>query len=203
MSCTEIFNRVLIKLGESTISDWHQSPYGSKLNIIYSDILPTLLSAYPWRFALKRAIIAKEASKQVISSKFKYSFPLPADCLQLFQVYETYKKPNLANYVYMSDERYSEEDGSILCNTENELFIRYIYKNDNVAKFPYAFREALICKMAAEFSPTTKNSVNAKQIFEQEFSYWISQAMANNNIACDPETLPDASWLAVRAEWDY
>ena len=54
---TDIINRVLIKLGENTISDWHQAPYGPKLNIIYNDMLLALMASYPWRFALKRAII--------------------------------------------------------------------------------------------------------------------------------------------------
>ena len=196
----KILNRVLIKLGENPIADWQQTPYGPKLQAIYNDMLPALISAYPWRFALKRAVIAK-SSEVPAGVQFKYSFPLPSDCLQLYQVYASYKTPNNSNYIYMSDERYTEENGAILCNSEGNLFIRYVYNNTETSKFPLTFREALICKIAAEFSTTPKNSANTKQIFEQEFAYWINQAMANNNIADDSESMPDGSWVSVRENW--
>ena len=198
----EIINRALIKLGESTIANVSQAPYGPKLQIIYNDMVDNLLATYPWRFALKRAVLVKSADTVIPGNQFKYSYPLPSDCLQLYQVYEEYKQPNLSNYVQMSDERYSLENNCILCNTEHGLFVRYVYKNTDEKKFPLNFREALICKIAAEFAPTPKNSANAKQIYEQEFIYWINQAMANNNIADDAESMPDGSWVSVRAEWD-
>lgn len=199
MSSIDIISRALIKIGQPPIASITQQPYGESCGILYNDLLEMLLSSYYWRFAIKRAILAPDPKAP--SFGYKYAYQLPSDFLCLMQFGEYYHQGNLSDNIIKSDVRYDIEGDRILTDVPDKLYVRYVARQTDDVKFSRLFREALICKLAAELAPRIKQSQQIKQQCDQEFESIISQAMLNNEIQRDIETLPDGTWVSVRGVW--
>lgn len=197
---TNIINRALIKIGEPSILTTEQSPYGAMMGVLYEDFRKTLLSSHFWRFALKRATLA-QLDYNTNSTTFNYAYALPADFLVLKDFGEQYKLPNQSPSIIASDERYSIENGKLLCKDGQGVVITYVANISNTSLFTPLFREALVALLAAEASVRIKNSLQFKQIFMQEFDTYLNQARVNNEIMRDMESLPDNTWVACREGW--
>ena len=76
-----IINRALIKLGQPTISSTSQEPNGKIYGLVYQDLRDWLLASHPWRFAIKRVVLAQDEEKPI--SGFAYAYTLPSDFLSL------------------------------------------------------------------------------------------------------------------------
>ena len=108
-----IINRALIKLGQPTISSTSQEPNGRIYGLVYQDLRDWLLASHPWRFAIKRVVLAQDVEAPV--SGFAYAYTLPSDFLSLYRFGEYFKTPNYSDNIVSSDERYSIEGNKILC----------------------------------------------------------------------------------------
>lgn len=199
MSSTEIINRALIKIGQPPIASNTQAPYGETSGILYEDLRDFLLSSYYWRFAINDAVLARD--EQELSGEYRYSYTLPSDFLTLVQVGIYYKQPNLSDFIMKSDARYSLQGNKILTDIPDKLFIKYVFREEDETKYSRCFREALICKLAAELAPRVKQSAAIKQQCDQEFQQIMAVAQTNNEIQRDIETIPDGSWVTCRGVW--
>lgn len=195
-----IINRALIKLGEPPLSSTNQQPAGPKLEIIYNDCVESLISLYPWSFATRREYLA-EVPVEIPGSRFNHAYRLPSDLLVLLQVYEHFKAPNFSDCIMLSDKRYDVEGEFLVCDTDGPLFIRYVRRTEKASLFPKTFREALICMIAAEYAPTLHKKQADLERIDRMFLRWIEKARENEEISEDAETIPDASWVAVRELW--
>lgn len=200
MSSIEIINRALIKIGEPPIASIKQAPNGESWGYVYEDMKKMLLSSHYWRFAIKRAVLSRLDEKSD-AEEFDYVYAIPSDCLQLMKVGVSYKRPNLSDYVFMPDVRYSIEGGKILSNESKKLSISYIANIDNTSLFSKLFREALISRIAAEMSVRLTQKTQIKETLDREFAYFLDMASSKNEILRDIETMPDGSWLTVRGDW--
>lgn len=199
---TDIINRALIKIGEPAILSSEQSPHGHIMGILYEDFRKALLSSHYWRFALKRAVLARLDNDDTLSSDFNYAYALPADYLTLKNYGDGYKTPNEGDAILYSDARYSIESGKLLSKVESGVYITYVADITNPRLFSPLFREALIALVAAEASVRIKNSPQMKQLFMQEFDSYLNQARVNNEIVRDMETMPDNTWVTCREGWN-
>ena len=194
-----IINRALIKLGQPTISSTSQDPNGRVYGIVYQDLRDWLLASHPWRFAIKRAVLARDEEKPI--SGFAYAYTLPGDFLSLYRFGEYFKTPNYSDNIISSDERYSIEGDKILCDQKEELQITYVAKIEDPDKFSVSFREALVNKIAAEYAAKLKQSTNLAKMLDETFSYYLEQARQNNELMTDSESMPDGSWIGIRGSW--
>lgn len=192
-----IINRALIKIGENTISSIEQQPYGEMLGLIYEAGRRHLLSSHFWRFAIKRAKLAR-LNEDTESVMFPYAYALPNDYLMMKDFEEAYKQPNLNDMILSSDERYTIEGNRLLTRYEKKDAIIYICDEKDENHFLPCFIEALISWIAAEACVTIKNDLQYKQIFLAETEKYIMQAQLNNEILRDSESLPDNSWITCR-----
>jgi hypothetical protein len=194
-----IINRALIKLGQPTISSVSQEPNGRLFGIVYEDIKNWMLSQHPWRFAIKRVVLAPDEEKPI--SGFAYAYTLPSDFLGLYSFGKYFKTPNYSDNVVSSDQRYSIEGDKILCDVEKELYLTYMAQIKEADKFSPSFREALIAKLAAEYAPRVKQSTSLAKSLNEDFLYYLQQAEFNNEMLIDVETTPDGSWVGIREGW--
>lgn len=194
-----IINRALIKMGQPTISSTAQDPNGRIYGLVYEDVRDWLLAAHPWRFAIKRAVLARNEEKPI--SRFGYAYTLPSDFLSLYRFGDGYKQSNLSDNINKSDERYSIEGNNILCDVPDKLNISYISKVEDPNKFSAWFRESLIAKLAAEYAPRLKQSASLARAYNEEFLGYLRKAEINNDLMTDSETIPDSSWVSVRDGW--
>jgi len=195
-----IINRALIKIGEPVIVSREQTPYGDTLALVCDDFRKMLLSSHYWRFAIKRAVLAK-LDEESGSRIFNYVYALPRDYLLMKDFGHNYKNPNLSNLIVASDERYSIEGGKLLTRYADNVEISYIadIKDENL--FTPLFKEALISLIAAEAVVRIKNREDLKNLYLREFEGYIAQARNNNEIVRDLESLPDNTWVTVRDNW--
>lgn len=200
MSSIDIINRALIKIGEPPIANYKQGPNGISMGVVYEDMRKMLLSAHYWQFAIKRAVLARLDEKS-LAPEFNYMYALPSDCLQLMKVGVAYKRPNLSDYIFMPDTRYSVEGNKILTNEKEKLHISYVANIDKPSLFSRIFREALISRIAAEISVRLKQNLQTRQLLDQEFAGLLNEASSKNEILRDIETMPDGSWITAREDW--
>lgn len=193
-----IINRALVKIGEPLISSTSQEPNGKICGIVYEDILEVLLESKDWRFALKRAILAPDAEKPLFG--YETAYTLPADFICLYKFGQYYKRQNRSDNIVNSDEEYSIENGKILCNSKDMVYLMYISLEKEERKFSPWFKQALIAKLAAELAMRIKQSAKLAELFNNEFAYCLAEADKRNEIMNDSETIPDSSWMSVRDE---
>ena len=55
--------------------------------------------------------------------------------------------------------------------------------------------------IAAEYAPTLHKKQADLERIDRMFLRWIEKARENEEISEDAETIPDASWVAVRELW--
>lgn len=194
-----IINRALIKLGQPLISSTSQEPNGNIYGIVYQDIKDLLLASHNWRFAIKTVILTKDQEEPI--SSFAYAYTLPSDFIALYRFGQYFKTPNYSDNIQASDERYSIEGNKILCDEKNQLYISYVAKVDDPNKFTPWFREALISKLAAEFSVRVKQSASLAKSFNEEFIACLEQAEKHDELMTDTQTMPDGSWVGAREGW--
>lgn len=195
----EIANRALIKIGEAPISSNNQKPLGEILQIVYDEVKLNLLSSYPWRFAIKRVVLAPldEGSD---NPRFKYKFQLPSDYLLLKCISDINHGANLRDYNATTGTRY-EVEGNCVYYTEDNLPVIYVADVDEKL-YPPLFKEALANKLASELSIKVHQNLSLVELYEQKFNVSIENAISHNEIIADTEEMPDNSWIAIRGGWN-
>ncbi len=196
MAKIEIVNRALLKLGEPPVSSLSDTAFGRSYDIIYDDMKKILLSSYPWRFAVKKTDIARDAEQY----DKRYVYRLPPDFLLLLKVNRRQFESDVAVYNREIDD-YEIAGQTILSSVSDGVSIEYVSLIDDKEIFPPLFREALAAKIAAELAMRLKQSVSLKQFFDTEFYNFIRQAELNNEIEKHVEILPDCSWVTIRETW--
>ena len=196
MSKIEIINRALLKLGEPPVSSLNEAAFSKSYEMIYQDMLNLLLSAYPWRFAVKTMPLVR--LNKMFRERFLY--PIPADCLLILKVLP-HHSAELADYRSDASSEFEVAQGCLVCRQKSGVEIEYVAKIDDDTCFSALFREALAAKIAAELAMRLKHSLNVKQSFDNEFFNLIRQAELNNEIMKSAEFMPDGSWIKVRHAW--
>lgn len=194
----KIANRVLIKLGENPIGSVNETPFGPTLEYIYEDLRKSLLSMYPWRFAVETRELAPidEEKKNGLNR-----FLLPSDYLLFLGIGEIYKPDDLRDIKLSSGEMYKIE-GREIHSVYNPLHIRYIKDVKDETFFTPLFREAFVCRLASELTTKIHKNPQLRSMFEQEFAQRISEAMQYNEIIQDTQQLRDNSWVSIREGWN-
>ena len=194
----KIANRVLIKLGEEPIGSIKETPFGPTMEYVYNDLRKSLLSMYPWRFAIEPRELAPVEEEE---SYLGHKFLLPSDCLMFLGIGEIYKPDDLRDIRLTSGEHYQIR-GREIYSMFNPLHVRYIRDVKDENDFSALFREALICKIASELTTKVHQNPQLRSLFEQEFAQRISEAMQHNEIIQDIQQLRDNSWVSIREGWN-
>ena len=87
-SSVAVCNRALSKIGDELIIlslDDNTKP-ARYCKALYADTRDFVLRSYPWRFALKRYVLAPLRDKPLFG--YEYQFPIPSDCLRVWKMEE-------------------------------------------------------------------------------------------------------------------
>jgi hypothetical protein len=119
------------------------------------------LREHPWKFAIKREIIAASA----IAPAFGYTaaFPVPNDFIRLLTI-ETSDGEQFAH------EDYQFESNSILLNTDaTSVYLRYIYDIEDVSQFDAMFIDYLALNIALSTAfKVTESNTSVERIAQLE-----------------------------------
>lgn len=184
-SKTEVCNRALIKLGQFRVSNVDTDPTSSArvLSEIYLSVLYGALQTFPWNFSIKRTDLS--ASTEAVSwgvSKTKY--PLPADCLQLLEIY--------------GDPDYSVENGNIICDETGVIYVKYISKIEDAGEFPPIFVEFFSSLLAIESCERITGDKNLKQLLLGEHRTITDKALRTDSVENLPVDPVEDDWIKVR-----
>lgn len=183
VSVVSVCNRALSKIGdEIQIASLDDSSKPARYcKILYPEIRDMVLRGYPWRFALKRYVLAPLSDPPLFG--FQYQFSMPADCLRIWKVVDACS--------------YQVEGKRILSDTDIFAFIG-ISRIENPDEFDSFFAEALAVKMAAELAVPLAASVSLKNELYKEFRDVVQQAKTLSAMEGMQETFSQSGWLESR-----
>lgn len=201
-SQTDICNLALSILGKPSIASLLDNGNAARvLNIEYDMIRRALLTGRPtWRFSVARASLPALVGTPV-SGPFTTMYALPADCLRILQVGDTYPGLDLSDYrLGPTDADYSLEGGNLLCDYGSPLSLVYICDVTDTALMDAWF----VMYFAAELAWTSCERLtgsDAKQTAAMNRKMQAqSQAAASNALLNPPQSLADDTWVAVRMQ---
>lgn len=130
-SVVGICNIALTSLGANPITDLSDGSTEAILcTSMWDNARRAALRLHPWNFALKRIELAPEATAPAFD--YKYSYPLPADCLRVIQVFQ--------------NEDYKIENKRIITN-KTTCFIRYVFDNTDIGSWDDSFKDLMAARM--------------------------------------------------------
>lgn len=196
-SNVDIANRALTKLGEQRIiSLTDDNKAGREVNSMFTLVRDAELRAHNWRFAIKRAQLAAQATAPEFG--FAYQYRPPADCLRILEVGEFYPGADLSDYVGADTSEYAYEGGLILTDLAAPLKLRYIARIEDPTLYDALFVEAFACKLAVELAEPLSQSSTKRELAQREYDRAIALAVKANSIELPPVKAADDTWVLAR-----
>lgn len=188
-SDTSICNLALQLLGDARIGSLTEGTSVARAFVdCYEQKRDALLSAYNWKFAIKRATLAPSGVEPDFD--YDYAFPLPSDCLRPLL-------PKDRTELDWSIEQH-ENVPAILTNDGATLEVRYISRVTNPAIYPPTFIDALAASLAEHLCERITQSNQKKADAAAAYKKAIAMARRTNAFLQFPEDPPEDPWLAAR-----
>ncbi len=182
-SIVAVCNRALSKIGDELIitsvdDDTKPARYCKAL---YEDTRDFVLRSYPWRFALKRYVLAPLKEKPLFG--YDYQFVVPSDCLRVWKT--------------SNQQRYQVEGRHILADRNSFSFIG-ISRIEDATLFDPMFVEALALRLAAELAVPLTASVSLKENLVKEYQQFVQQAKTASAMEGVQDVYVPQGWLEAR-----
>ena len=133
---------------------------GEPAEVIYPIIRDAVLADHPWNFAMTRAELA--ASATAPDFEFSYKYPLPADCLRVWDVYNASTNWRV--------------EGRFLLTDASECSIVYIRQVTETGYFSPLFVLALGTRIGSELAIPVAGDKELKNALFQEYLMLIRRA---------------------------
>lgn len=157
-----IANMALTLLGADRILSFDdQTKSAREIKAIYDISRDEILVGHPWNFALKRVKLAKLAEE--VPHGWRNQFQLPPDYLRKITVYKGKTEND-----ELDEERFLIEEGKILTN-EDQIWLKYIWRNDNPASYSAHFVTAFATKLAYEICFSITNDKQLATMLRREY----------------------------------
>lgn len=183
-SAIDLCNSALQRVGAASITSLSDnSPEARACSVAYDSNRTDELRKHPWNFAIKRAILAPDATAPLFD--YDYAFTLPSDCLRLL-------RPNTARLDWQIEGR------KILTNDGDTLYIRYIYDCQDAAQFDASFYNVVSAAMAVDICEKLTQSNTKKASLAQDYKEAVAKAKKIDAFESGPEDAPDDEWWIVR-----
>jgi len=153
----EIVSRALTRLGAKSIQSFDEgSDVAASASLVYTSILESELSVYPWRFAMKKAQLNQLTDTP--TNEWKYAYQLPTDRIGApFAVFDT---SAIGDRTFKQFEVFADK---IYANV-NQLYIDYPFKPSETA-FPAYFTEFLVVALAANLAVPITDQVGMADMY--------------------------------------
>lgn len=154
-SAVQICNMGLLKFGDMTITALSDATREARAcNVLYPLLRDQLTYMYPWNFAMARADISAHRADDP-DFGYDYAFTVPADCLRVWELY--------------GGAEWAVEGDKLLTNQEEEIYIRYIKRQEETGRFNPAFVGCLATLLGAELAAKIKGDKNHRLALLEEF----------------------------------
>lgn len=188
MTKYDLCSRALLKCGANTITSFTDGTAEAEIAAgLYDAVRDALLSAHPWSFATAQARLACLAAPPLVD--LAYAYQLPSDFLRVLSLGESRLEAGRGlPYRLQGDQIHTHAAGVVLS---------YIFAAAE-STFPPFFAEALVARLAAEFSlPVTENTARTQALFQlAEVAY--RRARLTDSQQHTPAALEDFTLLRAR-----
>ena len=126
-------------------------------------------------------------------------YELPADCLRILQVGNSYPVLDLTDYrLGPSDADYTQEGRTLLCDYGSPLALQYAADVTDSTVFDSLFVIYLAAEIAYYGCERLTNSDEKQQLAQKRRDDARSDAIAGNALLNPPMSQADDSWVAAR-----
>ena len=182
----DICSHALVKLGANSISSFQEETTEAHIaKQLYDMVLDSLLSSYPWRFALKQTSLARLTESP--KADYQYAYALPTDCIRILSAGPTNQGSGLKYRVAQQQ----------LHTNSSSVMLTYLCR-PNEADFPAFFVEALVAKLAAEFCLPLTESTTRTDYLRKLSQEAIQTARLTDSQQNIPRAFQDFSLIEVR-----
>ncbi len=202
----DIANRALSMLGEIRITSMaDENKPARAMNARFDLLRDAELSAYPWRFAIKRVQLA--ASTDVPEWGYSLIYPRPVDDLRPIKVGGASVNANMVGVFYESTGISTEEtpyeiiDGKIQTDMSAPLDYEYIAQITDTGAFDPLFVEALAARLAADAAEELTQSKSKKEAALLVYKNTLSEARRVNSLYRPPRRRTPGRWMGSRASF--
>ena len=182
MSIVSICNKALSQIGDEGILSLDDERKAARYcKMLYDPCRKFVLRSYPWRFALKRYMLAPLKEKPLFG--YDYRFVMPKDCLRVWKV--------------AGNKDFTVEGGMILYNAD---VFRFIGVSDvaDPSMFDSMFEDVLAARLASELAvPLTASPALRKELAEM-YEYRVAQARTASAFEGKNEKTNVTDWLEAR-----
>lgn len=182
-SIVAVCNRALSKIGDELIimSLNDETKPARYCKALYADTRDFVLRSYPWRFALKRYVLAPLKEKPLFG--YDYQFVVPSDCLRVWKTRD--RQP------------YQVEGRRILADRDVFAFTG-ISRIEDATLFDPMFVEAFSLRLAAELAVPLTASVSLKENLTKEYQQFVQQAKTASAMEGIQDVYTPQGWLEAR-----
>lgn len=193
-----IANVTLGRVGVEGIANLNEKTTASiQINLVWDYVLDKVLEAREWRFAKVRKALARSATTPE-SSIYDYAYPLPVDFLKICKDYPNDPALYPAGLPYIFE---ALDDGTECIfisynDSSEELFLTYIRRITNAAKYTGSFVDAFANRLAAEVCiKLTESRAKKKELMDDyETSLREADGLNASFDRLENET-GDSSWV--------
>lgn len=186
---TSIANRALSIIGSKRVSNIETTDTkpARVINEMYDEVRDAMLTLIPWNFAVKRTSLAPDGTAP--SWGWTYAYTPPADFMSLYRI--------------RYNPKYEFEDNKILTDEGTTLYIKYIYKQTNEAKFSPLFAEALGARLGYEICEIITQSNTKKAKAYQNYLVKLDEAARVDSLENPLEDVLQDEWVTAREDYSY
>ena len=195
-SQTDVCNSALQKVGAASIVDiTDNSNEARQCQIAYDSNRRDELRKYPWNFALKRIVLAPDATAPAFG--YTYAYTMPSDCLRVLLPRDATLDWVVEGRKILTNFSTSPWDIGSGYTGATALALKYISDVEDVATFDASFYNILAISLAIDICEKLTNSNQKKQVLMNEYKDAIREARradAFENLPDEPAD--DSYWLA-------
>ena len=197
----DICNLALSFLGAGNIQSLTQPTNTARvLNSEYAMTRDAEIRAHVWKFAKSRAALSALVAVPA-SGPYTSQFALPADCLRVLMVGDSYPGIDLQDYRQdPTNADYSIEGRNILTNLPAPLAISYMAQVTDTTQFDACFDIVLAAKLAWKCCERITQSVDKRKLAITEYKAGLLDALRSNAIEGAPVMIADGPWIIARLQ---
>ena len=184
-SAVQVCSNALLLLGADPINDFDdESDRATLVANLWPNSLDAILRAHPWNCAVKRVALAADVA--VPAFDYAYQFTLPGDCLRVLSVGE------------LGAQQEYQLEGRKLLSDESILYLRYVYKNEDIPSWDSLLVQAAEAYMAMTCAyPITKSQGTVDAMLKL-WDHKLRTARTIDGQENPPEDFGDSPLIAVR-----
>lgn len=192
---TDIVNIGLRRIGANRISNLttDSTKEAVAARDLYDEGRRDLLSQHNWNFAIKRDQLTASATDPEFG--WDYTYPLPEDFIRMISVHPIDDDSAMVPYRL---EFQSGDDRVLLCNS-NQVYIRYVFDQQDMNLAPASFCDTLAWRMARDLGAAVSKSAAMLELAARAYERALSKSKFSDGYEDFPESMPDGSWITSRS----